>query len=195
MRIKMSSLLLVWLFRNERLGSKKFAYRPCRRQCFHSPWLCNSAFFHPEENPALISGGSTKMLLLLGSLTLGPEWRGTRQTLRVRMRIGMWCSLERSLERQMKNLLRVIFLAMPMACRSTRARDWTLVTAATRATGMTTLSPQPLGHQGTPVKTGNSIQSLVIEHDGRWYEKKNLCICMTGSLSCKLTQHCKSTML
>lgn len=49
------------------------------------------------------------MLLLLGSLTLGPEWRGTRQTLRVRMRVGMWCLLERSLERQMKNLLRVIF--------------------------------------------------------------------------------------
>ena len=41
------------------------------------------------------------MLLLLGSLTLGPEWRGTRQTLRVRMRVGMWCSLEKSQGGQM----------------------------------------------------------------------------------------------
>lgn len=65
------------------------------------------------------------MLLLLGSLTLGPECRGTRQTLRVRMRVGMWCSLERSLERQMKNLLRVIFLAMPMACRRSWVQDQT----------------------------------------------------------------------
>ena len=30
--------------------------------------------------------------------------------------------------------------------------------------------------------TGNCIQSLRIEHDGRKYEKKNVYICMTGSL-------------
>ena len=30
--------------------------------------------------------------------------------------------------------------------------------------------------------TGNQIQSLVIEHDKREYEKKNVYICMTGSL-------------
>ena len=32
--------------------------------------------------------------------------------------------------------------------------------------------------------TGNSIQSLGIEHDGRQYEKKNIYVCMTGSLCC-----------
>ena len=30
--------------------------------------------------------------------------------------------------------------------------------------------------------TGNYIQSLGIEHDGRYYEKKNASICMGGSL-------------
>ena len=30
--------------------------------------------------------------------------------------------------------------------------------------------------------TGNSIQSLGIEHDGRWHEKNNTCVRMTGSL-------------
>ena len=32
--------------------------------------------------------------------------------------------------------------------------------------------------------TGNCIQSLVIEHDRREYEKKNIYICMTESLCC-----------
>ena len=32
--------------------------------------------------------------------------------------------------------------------------------------------------------TGNYIQSLVMEHDGRYYEKKNVYICITGSLCC-----------
>ena len=32
--------------------------------------------------------------------------------------------------------------------------------------------------------TGNYIHSLKIEHDGRWYEKKKVYICMTGSLCC-----------
>ena len=32
--------------------------------------------------------------------------------------------------------------------------------------------------------TGNYIQSLGIDHDGRLYEKKNVHICMTGSLCC-----------
>ena len=47
--------------------------------------------------------------------------------------------------------------------------------------------------------TGNYVQSLVIEHDGRWYEKKNVYvyICMTQSLCCrqKLMQHYKSTII
>ena len=29
---------------------------------------------------------------------------------------------------------------------------------------------------------GNCIQSLGLEHDGRWYEKKNVYVCLTGSL-------------
>ena len=32
--------------------------------------------------------------------------------------------------------------------------------------------------------TGNYIQSLGIDHDGRYYEKKNVYVCRTGSLSC-----------
>ena len=32
--------------------------------------------------------------------------------------------------------------------------------------------------------TGNYIQSLRIEHDGRWYEKMNVYICVAGSLCC-----------
>ena len=32
--------------------------------------------------------------------------------------------------------------------------------------------------------TGNYIQSLVMEHDGRFFEKKNVYLCMTGSLCC-----------
>ena len=32
--------------------------------------------------------------------------------------------------------------------------------------------------------TGNYIQSLVIEYDGNQYEKKNVCLCMTGLLCC-----------
>ena len=32
--------------------------------------------------------------------------------------------------------------------------------------------------------TGSYIQSLGTEHDGRQYEKKNVYICMTGSLCC-----------
>ena len=31
--------------------------------------------------------------------------------------------------------------------------------------------------------TGNYIQSLRIDHDGRYYEKKNVYVCTTGSLS------------
>ena len=30
--------------------------------------------------------------------------------------------------------------------------------------------------------TGNHIQSLVMEHDGRYYGKKNVCLCLIGSL-------------
>ena len=32
--------------------------------------------------------------------------------------------------------------------------------------------------------TGNYIQSLVMEHDGRFFEKKNVYLCMTGSRCC-----------
>ena len=32
--------------------------------------------------------------------------------------------------------------------------------------------------------TGNYIQSLGVEHNGRWYEKKNVFICITESLCC-----------
>ena len=32
--------------------------------------------------------------------------------------------------------------------------------------------------------TANYIQSVVIEHDGRWYERKKVDTCMTGSLCC-----------
>ena len=32
--------------------------------------------------------------------------------------------------------------------------------------------------------TGNYIQSLGVEHDGKEYEKKNVYICMPGSLRC-----------
>ena len=32
--------------------------------------------------------------------------------------------------------------------------------------------------------TGNHIQSFVMEHDGGQYEKKNVYVCMTGSLCC-----------
>ena len=45
---------------------------------------------------------------------------------------------------------------------------------------------------GLTVHTGNYIQSLGIERDGRQYEEKNvciykciyICICITGSLCC-----------
>ena len=33
--------------------------------------------------------------------------------------------------------------------------------------------------------TGNSIQSLGTDHDGREYKKGNVCVCMTGSLDCR----------
>ena len=37
---------------------------------------------------------------------------------------------------------------------------------------------------GVLYSTGNYIQSLGIEHDGRKYDKKNVYVCMTGSLCC-----------
>ena len=39
-----------------------------------------------------------------------------------------------------------------------------------------------ISHKVLPCNTGNSIQSLGRDHDGRKYEKKNVYICMTGSL-------------
>ena len=43
--------------------------------------------------------------------------------------------------------------------------------------------------------TGNYIQSLVVEHDGRKYEK-NVYMCMTGyfAVQQKLIEHWKSTL-
>ena len=35
-----------------------------------------------------------------------------------------------------------------------------------------------------PYSTGTYSQSLVLEHDGRYYEKGNVYICMTESLCC-----------
>lgn len=45
--------------------------------------------------------------------------------------------------------------------------------------------------------TGNSIQSLGIESDGRQYEKKNVYCVWLGcyAVQQKLTQHCKSAIL
>ena len=48
--------------------------------------------------------------------------------------------------------------------------------------------------------TGNCIQSLGTEHDGREYEKKNVCVhaCVWlghNAIQQKLTQYCKSTIL
>ena len=45
--------------------------------------------------------------------------------------------------------------------------------------------------------TGNYIQSLVVEQDGRYYEKTNVHTCVTGSfvVQQKLTEHCKSTII
>ena len=45
-------------------------------------------------------------------------------------------------------------------------------------------------------RTGNYIQSLVMEHDGGYCEKKNRCVCVCiklGHLAVqqKLTKHCK----
>ena len=41
-----------------------------------------------------------------------------------------------------------------------------------------------IGNEILLCSTGNCIQSLVIEHDRREYEKKNIYICMTESLCC-----------
>ena len=45
--------------------------------------------------------------------------------------------------------------------------------------------------------TGNYIQYLVINHNGKEYEKENICVCITVNpftIPMKLTQHCKSTI-
>ena len=56
---------------------------------------------------------------------------------------------------------------------------------------------------GPTYSTGNYIQSLGIEHDGRQYKKNNayiyihtyihMCVCVT--VQQKLAQHCKSTII
>lgn len=45
--------------------------------------------------------------------------------------------------------------------------------------------------------TEDYVQSLGVDHEGRWYEKKNVYICTTGSLRCtaEMDTHCKSTVL
>lgn len=35
---------------------------------------------------------------------------------------------------------------------------------------------------GILYSTGNYVLSHGVEHDGRWSEAKNACVCMTGSL-------------
>ena len=42
------------------------------------------------------------------------------------------------------------FLIVPMACRSSQARDWTWAIATTQATAVTTRNPNLLDHQRTP---------------------------------------------
>ena len=49
------------------------------------------------------------------------------------------------------------------------------------------LKKQLSGNEVLLYSTGNSIQSLGIEHDGGQYEKKNVCVHMTGSL-CRTTE-------
>ena len=60
----------------------------------------------------------------------------------------------------------------------------------------------PLGQISNEVllySTGNYVQSLMMEHDGKLWEKNNvyMCVCMTGSLCCivELTEHCKLTII
>ena len=49
---------------------------------------------------------------------------------------------------------------------------------------MQTVTLEWLSNEVLLLNTGNCIQSLGIDHDGRSYEKKNVDICMTGSLCC-----------
>ena len=41
-----------------------------------------------------------------------------------------------------------------------------------------------ISNETLPYSTGNYIQSLGIQRDGREYEKKNVYTCMPGSLCC-----------
>ena len=41
-----------------------------------------------------------------------------------------------------------------------------------------------ISHEVLLYSTGNSIQSLGLDHDGRESEEKNVYICMTGSVCC-----------
>ena len=54
-----------------------------------------------------------------------------------------------------------------------------------------------MGNEVLLYSTGNCVQSFGIEHDGGRYEKKNVCICITGSLCCtaEIGTTCKSTVI
>ena len=57
-----------------------------------------------------------------------------------------------------------------------------------------------IGNEVLLYSTGNYIQSLGIECDGKYYEKKEciyMYMCMLGhyAVQQKLTEHCKSTMI
>ena len=41
-----------------------------------------------------------------------------------------------------------------------------------------------VGNGVLPYSTGNYVQTLGEDHDGRWSEKKNVRACMTGSRCC-----------
>ena len=57
---------------------------------------------------------------------------------------------------------------------------------------------EPISKEVLLYSTGNSIQSLGTDHDGREHEKKNVYVCVPGSLCCTAEidrEHCKSTRM
>ena len=73
-----------------------------------------------------------------------------------------------------------------------RGMDWEFGVSRCRLLHLQWISNEVLLYN-----TGNHMQSLGIEHDGRLYEKRNVRICMLGSLCCtqKLTEHVKYTLI
>ena len=60
-----------------------------------------------------------------------------------------------------------------------RGRGWELGISRCKLLHLEWISNEVLLHS-----TGNLIQSLGIEHEGRYYRKGNLSICLSGSLFC-----------